>query len=173
MENVFLGIGSNVGDRVHFLAEAVRKVGGLTATRVVKISSVYETEPVGVKNQDAFLNAVVWVQTPIELAAFHSRMKMIEKEMGRVERVRWGPREIDIDVLLYGSHVMNGDAIVVPHKEMVNRKFVLQPFAEIAPETIHPLEHKTIKELLVVCIDTNAVNLSAELTRSLFTTLQE
>jgi 2-amino-4-hydroxy-6-hydroxymethyldihydropteridine diphosphokinase len=173
MENVFLGIGSNVGDRVHFLAEAVRKVRELSATRVVKVSSVYETEPVGVKNQDAFLNAVVWVQTSIELAAFHSRMKMFEKEAGRLERSRWGPREIDIDILLYGSHVMNGDVVVVPHKEMVNRKFVLQPFAEIAPETIHPLEHKTIRELLAVCTDTNAVDISPELTRSFFTTLQE
>ena len=100
MENVFLGIGSNVGDRLHFLAEAVRKVKGLPATSIVKVSSVYKTEPVGVKNQDDFLNAVVWVQTTVALAVFHSRMKKIEKEMGRVERIRWGPREIDIDILL-------------------------------------------------------------------------
>lgn len=173
MENVFLGIGSNVGDRVHFLAEAVRKVRALPTMSLVKVSSVYETEPVGVKNQDAFLNAVVWVQTTVALAVFHSRMQMIEKEMGRVERIRWGPREIDIDILLFGDHVMNDDGIVVPHKEMTNRKFVLQPFAEIAPETLHPVEHKTIQELLSVCNDTNAVELSAEMTRSLFITLQE
>jgi len=173
MENVFLGIGSYVGDRVQFLAGAVRKIREIPETRIVKVSSVYETEPVGVKSQDAFLNAVVWIQTPMALTVFHSRMKMIEKEIGRVERFRWGPREIDIDVLMYGDHVINGSAIVVPHKEMVNRKFVLKPFAEISPETIHPSEHKTIKELLAVCNDTNAVDVSAEMTRSLSITLQE
>jgi len=84
MENVFLGIGSNVGDRVQFLAGAVRKIREIPETRIVKVSSVYETEPVGVKSQDAFLNAVVWIQTPMALTVFHSRMKMIEKEIGRV-----------------------------------------------------------------------------------------
>jgi 2-amino-4-hydroxy-6-hydroxymethyldihydropteridine diphosphokinase len=87
MENVFLGIGSNVGDRIHFLTEAVRKLRATPSTRVVKISSVYETEPVGVKNQNDFLNAVVLVHTSAGVADFHSRIKVIEKEVGRVERI--------------------------------------------------------------------------------------
>ena len=111
MENVFLGIGSNVGDRIHFLTEAVRKLRAVPSTRVVKISSVYETEPVGVKNQNDFLNAVVLVQTSMGVADFHSRIKLIEKEIGRVERNRWGPREIDIDILLFGDRVINETAI--------------------------------------------------------------
>ena len=173
MENVFLGIGSNVGDRIFFLAEAVRKLRAAPATRVVKVSSVYETEPVGVKNQGDFLNAVVWAQTSIGVAAFHSVIKLIEKEIGRLERSRWGPREIDIDILLFGELIINEAAIVIPHAEMVNRKFVLRPLAEIAPATVHPVVHTTMKDLLAECRDTNAVELSAQMTASLITTLKE
>ena len=130
MENVFLGIGSNIGDRLHFLTEAVRKLRAIPSSGVVQISSVYETEPVGVKNQNDFLNAVVLVQTSMGVADFHSRIKSIEKELGRVERSRWGPREIDVDILLFGDRVINQAAIAIPHPEMVNRRFVLQPLAE-------------------------------------------
>ena len=173
MENVFLGIGSNVGDRIHFLTEAVRKLRATPSTRVVKISSVYETEPVGVKNQNDFLNAVVLVHTSMGVADFHSRIKLIEKEIGRVERNRWGPREIDIDILLYGDRVINETVMTIPHAEMVNRRFVLQPLAEIAPGTVHPFLHKTVKDLLAECKDSNVVERSIQLTQSLFTTLQE
>ena len=173
MENVFLGIGSNVGDRIYFLAEAVKKLRKTPSTRVVKISSVYQTEPVGVKNQYDFLNAVVLVQTSIGVSDFHSRIKVIEKEIGRVERNRWGPREIDIDILLFGDRVINGTAMTIPHAEMANRRFVLQPLAEIAPEMIHPLSYKTVKVLLAECKDSNSVDRSAQLTQSFFTTLQE
>jgi 2-amino-4-hydroxy-6-hydroxymethyldihydropteridine diphosphokinase len=173
MENVFLGIGSNVGDRIQFLVEAVRKLRAIPATRILKVSSVYETEPVGVKNQNDFLNAVVLVQTSIDVADFHSRIKLIEKEIGRVERDRWGPREIDIDILLFEDRVINETAITIPHAEMVNRRFVLQPMAEIAPETVHPLVHKTVKDLLAKCKDSNVVECSTQLTQSFFTTLQE
>jgi len=173
MENVFLGIGSNVGDRIRFLTEAVRRLRGAPGTQVMKVSSVYETEPVGVKNQNDFLNVVVLVETSIGVVDFHSQIKLIEKEIGRVERKRWGPREIDIDILLFGDRVINEATIVIPHTEMVNRRFVLQPLAEIAPETVHPLAYKTVKELLAECNDSNVVDRSTELTRSLFTTLQE
>ncbi len=173
MEDVFLGIGSNVGDRLHFLADAIRRLKGLSGTSIVNTSSVYKTEPVGVKNQDEFLNVVVWIRTSLDREEFYSRVKQIEKEAGRLERERWGPREIDIDILMFGDHIVNGPAIVIPHKEMMNRRFVLQPFAEIAPDAIHPAAHTSIKELLAVCGDTNAIELSTELTRSLFLTLQE
>jgi 2-amino-4-hydroxy-6-hydroxymethyldihydropteridine diphosphokinase len=173
MENVFLGIGSNIGDRLHFLTEAVRKLRTIPSSGVVKISSVYETEPVGVKNQNYFLNAVVLVQTSMGVADFHSRIKSIEKELGRVDRSRWGPREIDIDILLFGDRVINQAAIVIPHPEMVNRRFVLQPLAEIAPETVHPLFHKPVKDLLAECNDANVVECLTQLTHSFLTTLQE
>jgi 2-amino-4-hydroxy-6-hydroxymethyldihydropteridine pyrophosphokinase len=173
MHDVFLGIGSNVGDRSNFLADAVRKLRAAPTTRIVKVSSVYETEPVGVKEQSGFLNAAVWVQTSIGVHDFHSRIKLIEKKIGRLKRTHWGPREIDIDILLFGDLVLNEAGIVIPHTEMVNRKFVLEPLAEIAPETVHPAVHKTIKTLLAECNDTSAVDRSAHLTNSLFTALKE
>lgn len=173
MDNVFLGIGSNIGDRVYFLAQAVRKLRGIPSTRIVKVSSVYETEPVGVKNQGDFLNAVLWLQTLMGVVDFHSCIKSIEKEIGRLDRKRWGPREIDIDILLFGDVVVIDGTLAIPHAEMVNRKFVLQPLVEIAPEAVHPGVHKTIKVLLAECNDTNTVKHSAQLTHSLFTTMQE
>ncbi|MGA7160547.1 MAG: 2-amino-4-hydroxy-6-hydroxymethyldihydropteridine diphosphokinase [Bacteroidota bacterium] len=173
MDDVFLGIGSNMGDRIYFLAQAVRKMRELPSTHIVKVSSMYETEPVGVKNQGDFLNAVVWAQTSVGVADFHSRIKLIEKEIGRLKRIRWGPREIDIDILLYGNIVMNEATLTIPHAELINRKFVLQPLAEIASETVHPAVHKTVRALLAECKDTNSVERSAQLTRSFFTTLQE
>jgi 2-amino-4-hydroxy-6-hydroxymethyldihydropteridine diphosphokinase len=98
---------------------------------------------------------------------------LIEKEIGRVERSRWGPREIDIDILLYGDRVINETVMTIPHAEMVNRRFVLQPLAEIAPETVHPFLHKTVKDLLAECKDSNVVERSIQLTQSFITTLQE
>ena len=173
MENVFLGIGSNVGDRMHFLAEAVRKLRAIPTLRVMKISSVYVTEPVGVKDQNEYLNAVVSTQTSAGVTDFHLRIKSIEKEIGRVERERWGPREIDIDILLFGDRIISEAAITIPHAEMVNRRFVLQPLAEISPETVHPLLHKTVRDLLAECKDSSVVECSAQLTQSFLTTLQE
>jgi len=173
MEHVFLGIGSNVGDRLRFLGDAVLKLRSVPATRVVKVSSVYETEPVGIKNQSDFLNAAVAVQTAIGAEELYAHIKFIEKAIGRVGRARWGPREIDIDILLYGDRVIDTPTIVIPHREMLNRRFVLQPLAEIGPSTVHPLTHKTIEELIAECKDSNLVRKSPEMTQTFFTALQE
>ncbi len=173
MHDVYVGIGSNVGDRVFFLTEAVRKLNAPPAIRVMKVSSLYETEPVGVKEQSSFLNAAVWVQTSAAVNVFHARIKSIEKEIGRKERFRWGPREIDIDILLFDDLIIHDTSVKIPHPEMTVRKFVLQPLAEIAPDIIHPAMKKSIKELFSACRDSHAVTLAAELTEKFLITMKE
>lgn len=164
MHDVFLGIGSNVGDRVHFLASAVRKVKALPSTELVKFSSVYETEPVGIKDQNNFLNAALWIRTAIEVKDFHTRTKGIEKEIGRQKSMRWGPREIDVDILLFADLIIAEPMLRIPHRDMLARRFVLQPLAEIAPAVIHPTTRISISELLAQCTDQSAVDRSVHLT---------
>jgi 2-amino-4-hydroxy-6-hydroxymethyldihydropteridine diphosphokinase len=165
MHDVFLGIGSNVGDRVHFLASAVRKLKTLPSTELLKFSSVYETEPVGIKEQNNFLNAALWIQTSIDVKDFHTRTKAIEKEIGRQKSIRWGPREIDIDILLFADLIIDEPVLRIPHRDMLTRKFVLQPLAEIAPGVIHPTSRISISELLAQCTDQSAVDRSEQLTK--------
>ena len=160
MDDVFLGIGSNVGNRARFIQAALRKLRETASVRIVKISSIYETEPVGVKEQDSFLNAALQAQTSLSVRDFHGRIKSIEREVGRLERVRWGPREIDLDILLFGQQVVDEANLKIPHPEMQKRRFVLQPLAEIGADVIHPVIGKTMKELLLECVDPSAVELS-------------
>lgn len=166
--DVYVGIGSNVGDRVHFLAEAVRKMKALSATAVIAMSSVYETEPVGVRDQDDFLNAALWLRSGIGARQFYQSAKSIEVDVGRVGRERWGPREIDIDILMVADLILDEPQLKIPHPEMANRKFVLQPLVEIAPEVVHPLLHKTIRRLLAECPGSYGVRRSDQMTRAFF-----
>lgn len=165
MHDVFLGIGSNVGDRLHFLVGAVRKLKTLPSTELVKFSSVYETEPVGIKEQDNFLNAALWIRTSIEVKDFHAHTKAIEKEIGRQKSKRWGPREIDIDILLFADMIIDEPNLRIPHRDMQARKFVLQPLAEIGSQVIHPTSRISISELLAQCTDESAVDRSEKLTK--------
>ncbi len=173
MEDVFLGIGSNVGNRAGFLVAALQKLRETASVKIVKISSVYETEPVGVKDQDSFLNGVVRVQTSLAVRDFHARVKNIEREVGRLERIRWGPREIDLDILLFGGQVVDEANLKIPHPEMEKRRFVLQPLAEIGPDVVHPVLKRIMKDLLVSCTDTCAVELSRTNTDFILKSLTE
>ena len=173
MDDVFLGIGSNVGDRAGFLLAALRKLRETASVKIVNISSIYETEPVGVKDQDSFLNGVVRVQTSLSIQDFHIRVKNIEREVGRLERVRWGPREIDIDILLFGGQIIDEPNLKIPHPEMQKRRFVLQPLAEIAPDVVHPVLKRSMKDLLLGCTDTCAVALSPASTDIILTSSTE
>lgn len=147
MSTVYIGIGSNLGDRHKNCLRAVEllKQSGLSVT---KQSSVHETEPWGITDQPAFLNMAVEIETvllPIELLAL---LKKIEKDMGRQEAVRWGPRIIDLDILLYDDITLNTDALIIPHPLMHEREFVLRPLSELAEDLIHPVLGKKIGELL-------------------------
>jgi 2-amino-4-hydroxy-6-hydroxymethyldihydropteridine diphosphokinase len=147
MAKAYIGIGSNVGDRRASCIEAVGLLRQAGQT-ILKQSSLYETEPWGMKDQPRFINMAIEIQTDLPPTELLSLLKKIEIEMGRVHTGRWGPRVIDLDILLYEDLVITGSELQIPHPVMHERAFVLKPLAEIAPEEIHPVLLKRIDELL-------------------------
>ncbi len=160
MKSIFLGLGSNVGDRLRFLQKAAEAVGGLSATSVIRSSAIYETEPVGEKEQPEFLNAVLEIESGLDPQELFSRLKEIEKDLGRTQTARWGPREIDIDLLYYGHLVMEEENLRIPHPEVAGRRFVLRPLAELVPDFRDPREGRTVLDLLHACRDTSEVRVT-------------
>jgi 2-amino-4-hydroxy-6-hydroxymethyldihydropteridine diphosphokinase len=154
---VFLGLGSNLGDRAAFLQGAVDALKQVNGVKVVWCSSVYDTEPYGRKDQAAFLNAAVEIETALSPAELFPSLKRIEHQIGRTSSERWGPREIDIDLLLYDGLVYEDDHLKVPHPELARRKFVLIPLREIAPDLIHPVSGYTVEDLAQSSDDTSRV----------------
>jgi 2-amino-4-hydroxy-6-hydroxymethyldihydropteridine diphosphokinase len=154
---VFLGLGSNVGQREKFLNRAVAELKNIRDTRIVWTSSVYETDPVGKTDQPKFLNAAAEIETQLGPKELFSELKVIEQKLGRTTTERWGPREIDVDVLLYDGLVFQDDEVTVPHPEMEKRKFVLIPLKEIAPDLVHPISGMTMEELAAACKDAGRV----------------
>lgn len=144
---VYLSLGSNMGDKRENLLEAIKKVGELENTEVVKSSTILETEPFGYIEQDNFLNACLEVKTLLTPQEFLSSILKIELDMGRVREIKWGPRVIDIDILFYDNEIIQEDNLAVPHPWICEREFVLEPLSEIAPNYVHPLERKTIMML--------------------------
>ena len=141
------GMGANLGSRAKNLREALRRVAAFRLTRVWAVSSFHETAPVGVTDQPRFLNAAVAISTALAPRALLAKLLRIEAEMGRVRTAKWGPRLIDLDILLYGEEVIDGGGLTVPHPEMHLRRFVLDPLSEIAPLAFHPVLGKTVAQL--------------------------
>jgi 2-amino-4-hydroxy-6-hydroxymethyldihydropteridine diphosphokinase len=130
----YLGLGSNLGDRVANLAGAAARIGELPGCTVLAHSSIYETEPIGPPDQDWYLNAAVAVETALEPRALLAAVKRVEEIAGRVPGERWGPRLIDVDILTYGDTVMNSSDLTIPHRELWNRRFALAPLADICAD---------------------------------------
>lgn len=143
---VYLSLGSNLGQREEHLREAQARLGPVG--RVVKISSFYETEAVEFTDQPWFLNCAVEIETTMDAEQLMAAILRIEQEMGRRRVQKKGPRLIDIDILLFGDEVVCSNELTIPHPAMQERRFVLEPLAEIAPEVVHPIFKKTIREML-------------------------
>lgn len=149
---VFLGLGSNMGDKKAHLDQAVAHFQGDQRSRVKKVASYLITKPVGYLEQEDFLNSVMCIDTlntPDELLQI---IRAIEKEQERKREIHWGPRTIDVDILLYDDEVIQTEELTVPHVEMANRLFVLEPMCEIAPFTRHPLTGQTMLEMKETCM---------------------
>lgn len=145
-EVIYLALGTNLGNRARNLAEARDRLRDLVA--ISRVSHIYETPPWGVINQPTFLNQVIEAQTDIEPEELLKSVKLVENVMGRVPGVRFGPRLIDIDILLYGCLEFNSSDLILPHPRMLERAFVLVPLAELAPDLTLPNGSLSIHELL-------------------------
>ena len=160
MIEVYLLLGSNQGKPAEHLLTARNRIEQRCGS-IIKRSSVYETEAWGIKEQNKFLNQAILIQTALPPLALLNKLKEIEKETGRVETIKWGPRVIDIDILFFGKEVIDLPDLKVPHPYMQDRRFTLAPMQEIAPAFIPPLLGKTMAELLKLCKDRSDVKKKA------------
>jgi 2-amino-4-hydroxy-6-hydroxymethyldihydropteridine diphosphokinase len=147
--DAYIGLGSNLGDREGNLSEALRLLGETPGMEVVAVSGRHETAPVGgPPDQPPYLNAAARLRTSLSPEDLLDRLQEVESSLARKRTVRWGPRTIDLDLLLYDQEAICTDRLQVPHPRMHHRPFVLVPLAEIAPNAHHPTTHKTVAELL-------------------------
>jgi len=153
MAEILLSLGANLGNREETLSKAIELLKQRVFTGKIKISSVYETEPVGFKNQPWFFNLAIYGLTELTPQTLLEKCKSIEFELGRIVREHWHEREIDIDIILFGQEIINTPDLIIPHQRLHERKFVLLPCSEIAGNIIHPLLEQTIYELLGFCKD--------------------
>ncbi len=143
----YLGLGTNLGDRWRNLREALRLLASGPGLRLLRCSQAYETEPWGVTEQPRFLNCVAGVAVTLSPEALLTRCQAVEREVGRVPGPRWGPRLIDVDILLYGTQVVELPHLEIPHPRLHLRAFALIPLAELAPSAVHPALSRCIGEL--------------------------
>ena len=146
MNKVFIGIGSNLGDKERNIKTAISLLK--EKCKILKLSPLYETEPVGFKDQDWFLNCVVEIGTELDPGELLEFMQNIEKKLKKIKTIENGPRTIDLDILFYNDAVINEKNLVIPHPGLHQRLFVLVPLNDIAPELIHPVLKKTIRNVL-------------------------
>ena len=144
----YISMGSNMGNKEENLNNAVKKLEEINGVKVSKVSSFITTEPWGNENQDEFLNGALKIETYLTPKELMTELLRIESELGRVREIKWGPRVIDLDIILFDDIVSNDEFVIIPHPLMHLRDFVLTPLNEIAPYALHPLKNKRIFELL-------------------------
>ena len=157
MNAAYLLIGGNLGDRLanlHAAKEAMAERFG----QATKASAVYETAAWGLQHQPAFLNQAVEISTPLRAEQVLEQLLQIERSLGRIRNEKYGPRLIDIDILLFNNEVIDRPGLKVPHPQMPNRRFVLTPLNEIAADIVHPVLQKTVAQILADCPDPLSVN---------------
>ncbi|MBI3011554.1 MAG: 2-amino-4-hydroxy-6-hydroxymethyldihydropteridine diphosphokinase [Candidatus Omnitrophica bacterium] len=158
MSRVFIGIGSNDGDRLESISSALKALGAAAGIRVVQMAVVSETDPVGGPPQGPYLNTVAEIATSLSPRRLLATLQGIERQLGRSpSSERWGPRVIDLDILLYDDRIIQEPDLCVPHPRMHERRFVLEPLSQLVPDIVHPLLQKTAAVLLEQLIAQPAV----------------
>jgi 2-amino-4-hydroxy-6-hydroxymethyldihydropteridine diphosphokinase len=158
MSRVFIGLGSNEGNRLEHLSKAVKALGVLEGVRVVQMAPIIETEPMGGPPQGPYLNTVVELETSVEPIELLHALQSIERHVGRVPSPqRWAPRPIDLDLLFYDDRVIQEPALTIPHPRLHERRFVLEPLAQLAPALVHPVLKQAVTELLAHVTGTAAI----------------
>lgn len=148
MNLVYLSLGSNKGNRFLNLVKAILKINSMKNSEVLRLSSFYETEPYGVRYQSSFINQVIEIRTQLNPFELHKNLLEIEKELGRTSKGDYQPREIDIDILFFNDEIIQTENLIIPHPDLHNRRFVLEPLNELNSDLIHPVFKKSVKELL-------------------------
>jgi len=156
MSRAYLGLGSNLGDRLTMLREAETRLAAVPGVRILARSSIYETEPVGLVSQPWFFNRVLLIETTLDPHALLDVLQRVEDGLGRTRTVRWGPRMIDLDLLLYDQRIVDSDRLRIPHPELPHRRFVLLPLAELDPDACLP-DGRLVRDLLAVVGDDQIV----------------
>ncbi len=159
-KRAYLCLGSNLAGRRQYLERALEEIRA-EGVEVTRVSSLYESEPVDVTNQPWFLNCVAEVESDLMPLQLLRRMQRVEQRLGRRRGVRRGPRTIDIDILLFGNHVVHTPVLEIPHPRMTERRFVLEPMRELAPQLRHPVSRRTMTELLSEVRDRSRVERTA------------
>jgi len=149
MSKAYLCVGSNIGDRVGYLQQANILLKDTAGINVLASSSIYETEPVEIKDQEWFINAVLEIETTVDASSLLQECLRIEKQLGRdrSSEKRWGPRTLDLDILFYGKEILSSESLQIPHPRMHERAFTLVPMLELNPDFEHPIIKKTIFEI--------------------------
>ena len=147
MNTAYIGVGSNLGDKLPNCCKAIELVNNIEDCTVMKQSPFYRTEPVGVASQDWYVNGVICVETGLSAQDLIESLLSIETDMGRVRKQRWESRIIDLDILLYGHHVIDEKNLTIPHPLLHVRRFVLMPMVQLDPDLLHPVLGRTMSEL--------------------------
>ncbi|MBN1969052.1 MAG: 2-amino-4-hydroxy-6-hydroxymethyldihydropteridine diphosphokinase [Candidatus Delongbacteria bacterium] len=155
-KDFFLSIGTNIGEKIDNLKNAIQRILD-HEIKVIKVSSVYETEPLGYKEQDDFYNMVLWCKTKLPPLDLLKVLNDIENDMGRIREIKDGPRVIDIDIIDYSGIVFQTEKLTIPHPRYKNRKFVLFPLKEICPDFFDPVDFDHIDNLLGNCVDNSYI----------------